>query len=109
VKLRLAASPPEARMFLDEAQLPSNPFEGTLPRDGARHRVRVEAEGFVSRVEDVTLDHDWTLDLELAGAPVDGAARPASIQGAPTSPAGAGHVRGKAHRLDARNPYADLE
>ncbi len=65
VRLRVRAVPDEARLYLDDQQLASNPFEQVLPRDGREHWLRVEANGYVGRSERVVLDRDTELSLTL--------------------------------------------
>ena len=45
VVLRVRASPPEARLFLDGAPLDGNPFAGVLTSDGEPHEIRIERAG----------------------------------------------------------------
>ena len=66
VELRISAAPAFAQIFLDDALLAGNPFRGAFPRDERAHRIRVEAPGFVPRVEIVALDSDRVLDIEMA-------------------------------------------
>jgi len=68
--VKLKASPPEARLFLDDAPLPSNPFSSRFPRDGAAHRLRVEAPGYTTRHELISFDKpEITLEIPLATEP----------------------------------------
>jgi hypothetical protein len=43
--VRIAATPPGAQIFVDDVAADANPWVHSAPRDGARHRVRVEADG----------------------------------------------------------------
>ena len=45
IRLGFRARPASARLFLDEKQLPGNPYEGIFDTDGARHVLRAEAPG----------------------------------------------------------------
>ncbi|HEU4534634.1 MAG TPA: protein kinase, partial [Polyangiaceae bacterium] len=54
----LRVSPPDARVFLDDAELPPEAWNGLRPRDGRPHRLRVEAEGYVPRAQSVVFDDD---------------------------------------------------
>jgi eukaryotic-like serine/threonine-protein kinase len=67
VQLQLAASPAQARFFLDDVPLEGNPFRSERASDGVAHRLRVEAPGFVSRQETITLDRNTFIDIELVG------------------------------------------
>jgi serine/threonine-protein kinase len=113
VELRLMAAPPVARLFLDDEPLGESPFKGRFPRDGAVHRLRVEAPGFVTMHDTVIFDKDRFLDLRLARQS-EPETNPAS-SAAPLSPAqpaaSAGHFNWvpsrweKRRRLDQKNPY----
>ncbi len=65
VHLTMRATPPEARLFLDDAQFQSNPATGSFPKDGAAHRVRAEAPGYASKHEIVVFD-TGTMSVDLA-------------------------------------------
>src|SRR5205085_757417 len=49
VTIKLAASPKEARLFLDDKPLDGNPWKGSLPSDTLVHKLRIEAPGFTTR------------------------------------------------------------
>ena len=66
VELTVRASPESAKIYLDDALLPSNPFSGKFPLDGARHRVRVEAKGFEDHNELALFDQDVSLEFDLS-------------------------------------------
>jgi hypothetical protein len=106
VDLRLSASPSDARMFLDDGPLAGNPFHGELPRDGAAHWLRVEAPGFVTRRQKITLDRDRGFEIALVAAPPALAAEAASSQVAPGAHGGSVITPGKHRKLDSANPYA---
>jgi serine/threonine-protein kinase len=66
-EVKIKATPPEAKIFLDDAPLPSNPFTSRFPRDGAAHRIRIEAPGHASRSELVSFDKpEIALDVSLS-------------------------------------------
>jgi hypothetical protein len=65
VQIRLSASPSEAKLFFDNEQLPTNPYAGALPADGAQHTVRAEANGFSSSSTAFILDRDADIVLAL--------------------------------------------
>lgn len=65
VRVRLAASPPQARLFLDRELLPGNPYEGTFASDSVRHLLRVEAAGYKSREVIFSFERDAVVDLSL--------------------------------------------
>ena len=65
VNLRVLVTPVEAHMFLDDKELPSNPYDGMIRRDRERHVLRVEATGYVTKTLDVSLDKPSTMSLAL--------------------------------------------
>ncbi|MFO0755825.1 MAG: serine/threonine-protein kinase [Byssovorax sp.] len=65
VTLKLAATPPEAKLFLDDKPLESNPWKGSLPVDAKMHKLRIEAPGYLTRVEDIEIDRDRAMELSL--------------------------------------------
>ena len=98
VELRLEATPAEARLFLDDRLLAGNPVSDSVPRDQTAHRLRIEAPGFVPRIESVSLDTDLSVSVALAAEPRDLEARATMSSSRPL---------GKRRKLDAKNPYAD--
>jgi serine/threonine-protein kinase len=119
VTLKFAATPPEARLFLDNKPLDGNPWKGAVPIDSGMHRLRIEAPGFITRNEELPLDKDRSMDLTLAidpaaadaksatasngatprGNPVGGAVDP-NASGGSTTPG-----KKKLRKLDDANPY----
>jgi serine/threonine-protein kinase len=53
-----SASPGEAKIYIDDAPLDQNPFNGAFPKDGLSHRVKVEANGYVTKTEVVVFNQD---------------------------------------------------
>ena len=72
VQVHLGASPPEARILVDGAALPSNPFDGKFVKDGAVHRVQVEAPGFSGQSRIVVFDKDVSFEVSLSPRPKAG-------------------------------------
>jgi hypothetical protein len=56
--LSVSASPPDAKLFIDDLPLDGNPYKGAFARDGHAHRVRAEAKGFIARTDVVVFDRD---------------------------------------------------
>jgi serine/threonine-protein kinase len=120
VSIRIAVTPADAHLFLDDKPLAGNPFAGKLPRDKGEHTLRIEAEGFETRSRSIALDKDVDVELALErAAPADAdtaSAAPAAVH------APAGHAAGfgaapqpddmkrtapkPKHTLDDNNPYA---
>ena len=57
-------------MWLDDVALPANPYSGKFPRDGAQHRVRIEAPGHLVRSEFIVFERDDTRAYTLEPEPV---------------------------------------
>lgn len=51
IHLFVQASPADTKLFLDDAPLEFNPYSGDFPRDGLSHRLRAEANGFVTETK----------------------------------------------------------
>jgi serine/threonine-protein kinase len=65
VTIQLRASPPDAKLFLDNQSLPSNPTSKVIAVDGAVHRVRAEAAGYRTVVEEFSPRRDGTVEINL--------------------------------------------
>ncbi len=99
MELRISASPPEARLFLDDVPLEGNPWKGDLPSGSVARRIRIEAPGFVGQVEPVTLDGDRSFSIVLVAEPLV-IAPPVGYPGSPPA-----RAKGTARSLDP-NPYS---
>ncbi len=66
---RVTVSPADARILVDGAALPSNPFEGKFLKDGAVHRIQFEAGGFLPQSKLAVFDKNLTLDIALLPRP----------------------------------------
>jgi serine/threonine-protein kinase len=69
VHVHLAASPAEARILVDGAALPSNPFDGRFIKDGAVHRIQIEAAGFLPQSRLLVFDKDLSFEAALQPKP----------------------------------------
>ena len=56
IQVTVKASPPEAKIFLDDVQLPANPAVGSFVRDGAGHMLRIEATGYEKKTQLVSFN-----------------------------------------------------
>jgi len=96
VRVALVASPPTARILIDGRDV-GNPYKGAIAKDGATHRVTVEAEGFRSQEVVVGFDGDLNRDFRLEPLPAGGALLGSTSPGGPvtartTPPRGGGKV-----------------
>jgi eukaryotic-like serine/threonine-protein kinase len=91
VNLSIAADPPEARIFLDDVALATNPFHGAMLRSSLTRRLRASASGFATEERLVTFDRDLNLEMALKLAPI-GSAAPVTAAAArpPSTPPAAG-------------------
>ncbi|XXU91032.1 serine/threonine-protein kinase [Sorangium sp. So ce1099] len=75
VELRIIATPLDAKIYLDDVELPSNPFFARFSRDGTGHRIRVTADGYTPEARFVVFTRDEVLTINLrpvVQAPVKG-------------------------------------
>jgi hypothetical protein len=85
-RVTITATPAEARIFVDGAEAPTNPFVATLRRDGVTHAIRVEAPGYEPRTRAFPVNGDSTIDLALvAVAPPPATPAAAAPRAAPAS------------------------
>lgn len=86
IELRVHADPESARIFLDDAALPANPFTGRFAVDDLTHRVRVEAPGYVTRTQLIVFAKDVAVDVALAPTTARAAEPPVARRGAGRPP-----------------------
>jgi serine/threonine-protein kinase len=68
IGVELAATPPTAKIFLDDVEVP-NPFRGRRLVDTGNHTLRVSASGYAARVIRVQFTQDLSFDVALTPAP----------------------------------------
>ncbi|HEU4578290.1 MAG TPA: serine/threonine-protein kinase [Polyangiaceae bacterium] len=73
IRVRFAATPDQAELYLDGVRLQSNPYSSALPMDEREHELRATAEGFAPVTRKLRFDADF--DLQLALAPVQAVER----------------------------------
>jgi eukaryotic-like serine/threonine-protein kinase len=73
ISLSVHASPPEAKVKIDEQEYGDPNLSLTLPRDDRPHQMVVSADGFVPDTRSVTFDKSLTVDVALR--PVEQAAQ----------------------------------
>jgi eukaryotic-like serine/threonine-protein kinase len=61
----IKVTPASARIFVDGKEQPTNPAMGRVPRDGQMHTIRIEADGYEPKQEQVTFDRSILLSMEL--------------------------------------------
>jgi serine/threonine-protein kinase len=69
VKIHLETDPPGAKLYLDGAELPSDPFDTVVQRDREWHTIRAEARGRAPKEAHVSFDSDVWLSLKLDVVP----------------------------------------
>jgi hypothetical protein len=107
VEVNIAAYPQEAKLFLDDRLLVSNPFKGKLPKDATAHHLRIEAPGFLGQTKDVALDKDSMIEVSLMkdpNAPADKQVKPVGAPVVPVDPM-APPTKKPIHQVDTSNPY----
>ena len=75
ITLRMSAANDHARVRIDDGAPHPLPFDTRVPRDHQMHRIVVEAEGFLPRVETVGFQRDLTVRAALEPLPVNDAGR----------------------------------
>jgi serine/threonine-protein kinase len=72
VKLRITASPANAKLLLDDVPITPNPYSTSLPADGATHTIRAEAAGYEAESQIFASDKDANFTLSLKAADKSG-------------------------------------
>ncbi len=76
VRVRVTANPTAARVLIDNNPL-QNPLDERFIKDGAMHRIQIEANGFISQSRLVKFDQDIEITTSLqAKSKADGAGFP---------------------------------
>ncbi len=65
VEISVSANPPEAKIYLDDKQLSGNPAKVKLTKDANKHELRIEAAGYTTKTESITLERDRSMDVVL--------------------------------------------
>jgi serine/threonine-protein kinase len=102
VTIAFRAEPSEAKIFLDDEELPSNPATKLLDVDGKVHRLRAEAPGYLATSAEFAAERDDAIALELQKVP------PAEPVAAVTSAAPAARLR-RTRPVAARAPAPEPE
>jgi eukaryotic-like serine/threonine-protein kinase len=80
VRVSIRATPPRARLFLDDVPLAGNPFDGEVASDSGHHSVHAEAPGYHPHTRAVTLATPLDLKVDLQPAAAVSAAAPATAR-----------------------------
>lgn len=79
VRVSIRATPPRARLFLDDVPLEGNPFNGEMASDSGHHLVYAVAPGYRPQTLAVTLATPLDLTVDLQPAAGVAAALPAGV------------------------------
>ena len=106
VEVSISASPPESKIYLDDKLLAGNPFKGKLAKDHGAHQLRIEAPGYATRSDSLTLERDRSMEVVLVkNAAVDAPVKHGGAAPPPPGEMTRPNVK-KPHRtLDTANPY----
>jgi serine/threonine-protein kinase len=107
VEIAVSANPPEAKIYLDDKPVPGNPYKGKVAKDGLTHKLRVEANGYTTRTDELTLQRDLSVDVVLVKANGDDKSKhtaPGPVAPPPEDPMSRPGVK-KQRPLDTSNPY----
>ncbi|WP_437967272.1 serine/threonine-protein kinase [Sorangium sp. So ce260] len=69
LRASIKASPASAKILVDGVELPSNPFDGKLIKDGAAHRIEISAPGHIAQRRMLVFDRDIELEVTLYQTP----------------------------------------
>jgi serine/threonine-protein kinase len=109
VEVSIAAHPQEAKLYLDDRLLVSNPFKAKLPKDGAPHQLRIEAPGFTTETKPISLDKDMMMEVSLVkdgSAPSpDKQVKQVGVAPPPPVDPMAPPTKKPVHQIDTSNPY----
>ncbi|HEY2513078.1 MAG TPA: serine/threonine-protein kinase [Polyangiaceae bacterium] len=65
IDLSIRVSPPSAQITIDGAPVPSNPFHARYSRDRTIHHIAASADGYDSKLSDVSFGGDVSIDVTL--------------------------------------------
>ncbi|WP_437306299.1 serine/threonine protein kinase [Sorangium sp. So ce388] len=103
LRASIKARPASAKILVDGVELPSNPFEAKLVKDGAAHRIEISAPGHVAQRRMVVFDKDIDLDVSLFVAPRGPAPSPYP------APAGTSEATARPGTSGATAPPAEVD
>jgi serine/threonine-protein kinase len=86
IELHIIATPPDAKIYLDDIDVGKNPFFARFHRDGTGHRVRVMADGYEPEARFVVFVRDESLTINLRPRPTPVPVRQPGKPGGGTPP-----------------------
>lgn len=88
IRATIKVSPAEARILVDGSELPKNPFDGKFIKDGATHRIEMQAPGHMPNRRMIVFDADIDLNVTLyLAAKGPSPAAPPSVAASAAAPA----------------------
>jgi len=111
ISLEISVSPEAARLTLDGARLPQNPFRGRYSRDTSPHQLLVEADGFLPQSLPLSFDRDSVIALRLTPSPSASSTASPSPRATPARVPTTSHTSEPApaerKKLDVTNPFGE--
>jgi serine/threonine-protein kinase len=68
VEVAITATPPAATIYVDDAQVPGNPFKARYPKGGT-HRVTASAPGYLPKTQEIAFETNLMSTIALEKAP----------------------------------------
>ena len=101
MSLKVRVTPPEAKIFLDGILLGAGSFDGRVVHSESERVLRVEAEGFQTKEEKLSLSSDLMTSLALEKLEPVAPAGPGSGSFKPGVP----RTRHTGRAIDSESPY----
>jgi serine/threonine-protein kinase len=106
VIVHLSASPPNAKLYLDDEMLDDNPYSKSIPVDPTPHKLRAEAPGYSSETAVITFAQNTDVSLTLERVqPPHAALSPRAPRAAPSASAPGAESEAKKAKPDCNPPY----
>jgi serine/threonine-protein kinase len=64
VEITISVTPPAATIYVDDAQVPGNPFKAKFPK-GGMHRVTASAAGYAPKSQNITFETNVVASIAL--------------------------------------------
>lgn len=108
IEVRIAFEPAEAKLFIDDALLPENPFVGRFPRDELSHRLRAEADGYQPLGLIIVFDRDREISQSLVALRTSSRPGPSKIKNVGRREESSKREPTKERRNPEDDPWRDL-